>query len=216
MYRIIILLILLIPNLLSSQINNEDFGSWTRTDFSYGINKKISLNGRFELRTINNSSEIKQLFSELSTKIKFNSFLRGAFAYRTKNVNREYGNELQNRFHADFTFRYKTGDLTFIFRNRTQYNFIQSDINQFYERTRIKTAYKVNKKIKAFLYNELFFHLNNLSGPLYDKNRLGIGLEYKINRSLFLGLKYLRIKELNTYNPQIMNVIGLGITHKLN
>jgi len=216
MYRLIILLILLFPNLLSSQLNNEDFGSWIRTDFSYGVNKKVSFNGRFELRTINNTTELKQLFSEFSAKIKFNSFFRGSFAYRTKSVTKEYNNELQNRLHADFTFRYKVGDLTFLLRNRTQYNIIQNDINPFHERIRIKTAYKINKKIKAFLFNEFFFHLNSLSGPMHDKNRLGIGLEYKLNRSLFLGLKYLRIKELNTYNPQIMNVIGFGITHKLN
>jgi len=216
MYRLSLLLILLFPELASSQINNEDFGNWIRTDFSYGVNKKVSFNSRFELRTINNSTEIRQLFSEFSAKVKLNSFFRTAFAYRAKSVNEEYSNIFQNRFHADLTFRYKIGELTFLIRNRAQYNLIPNELNQFFERIRIKTAYKINKKIKAFLFNEFFFHINNLAGPKYDKNRLGIGIEYKLNRSLFLGIKYLRNKELNSYNPQIINVIGLGITHKLN
>ena len=97
-----------------------------------------------------------------------------------------------------------------------QYNLVSNKINSLYDRVRLKTAYKINKKIKAFLFDEFFFHLNNNEGPIYNKNRLGVGIEYKINRSLFLGIKYLRNKEFNVYNPQVMNVIGIGITHELN
>ena len=216
MYRLFFILILISPVFSAAQSNNEDFGNWIRTDFTYGINKKVALNSRFELRTINNSTEIRQLFSEFSAKIKINSFFRAAFAYRAKSVNAEYGNVFQNRFHSDFTFRYKTGDLTFLLRNRIQYNLVSNKINSLYDRVRLKTAYKINKKIKAFLFDEFFFHLNNNEGPIYNKNRLGVGIEYKINRSLFLGIKYLRNKEFNVYNPQVMNVIGIGITHELN
>ena len=216
MYRLIVFLILISPVFIVAQTNNEDFGNWIRTDFTYSINKKVALNSRFELRTINNSTEIRQLFSEFSAKIKINSFLRAAFAYRAKSVNAEYSNIFQNRFHTDFTFRYKFGDLSFLLRNRVQYNLNPNETNSFYDRVRLKTAFKINKKIKAFLFDELFFHMNNPGGPIYNKNRLGVGIEYKINRSLFLGLKYLRNRDLNVYNPQVMNVIGLGITHELN
>ena len=214
MKRFFFMLTFFLPIIVVSQINNEDFGNWIRTGFSYGINKKVALNSRFELRTINNSTEIKQLFSEFSAKVKINSFFRLAFAYRAKSVSEEYNNIFQNRLHTDFTFRYKFGYLSFLFRNRVQYNLNPNETNSFYDRVRFKTAFKINKKIKAFLFDELFFHMNNSSGPIYNNNRLGFGLEYKLNSSIFLGLKYLRNRELNVYNPQIMNVIGLGITHE--
>jgi hypothetical protein len=58
--------------------------------------------------------------------------------------------------------------------------------------------------------------LNNQEQNSYDKNRFGSGLEYKLNKSLALQLKYLRIKDVNTYNPQVLNIIGVAIDHRLN
>ena len=51
--------------------------------------------------------------------------------------------------------------------------------------------------------------INEARSQAEQKSKL-IGFKRLINRLM------IRNKELNSYNPQIINVIGLGITHKLN
>ena len=204
------------PNIPRFLVKDQDFGSWTKAELIYDASKKLDLSARYEIRTDENSANLKQMFSQLSAKLDINKNFKTSFAWRSKVVNKEYVNEIQNRFHIDLTYRLKLGDLLFYSRIRSQYCIITNDLNEFYERFRLKVAYKINKKIRPFVYDELYFSVNNPNGPLFNKNRFGVGLDYKINKSINLDLKYLRIKDVNVAYPQIMNVVGLGLTYKLN
>ncbi len=108
----------------------------------------MDLSARYEIRTDENSANLKQMFSQLSAKLDINKNFKTSFAWRSKVVNKEYVNEIQNRFHIDLTYRLKLGDLLFYSRIRSQYCIITNDLNEFYERFRLKVAYKINKKIR--------------------------------------------------------------------
>lgn len=211
--RKLILICFLIPTLFYSQ---EDFGTWMKISFDYKLNKKISFNSKSELRTEDNSRTRSQLYTQFSSKYKFNKKISINLAYRIKSLKKEYGEEIQSRFHSDINYRIKLDALSIFFRSRTQYNITYNSENEWYERTRLKLKYDLNKQLNCFVYNEFYFLLNNSENNSFNKNRLSTGIEYKISKYLSIQLKYLRIKDVNVVKPKTMNIIGASFAHRLN
>jgi hypothetical protein len=210
--RQIIALFLLLPVIGLTQVS-EDFGLWSKINLDYNLNKSTSINSKTELRTNANSSNINQLYTQISIDKKVNKKFYTSFAWRPRLLNKEYNYIFNNRFHNDLTYKEKIGDLSIYFRLRTQYNFNPIGLNDYYERTRIKLKYKFNKKISSYIYNEFYFLMNDASeNSSFNKNRFGVGLKHMINSKLNLQLKYLRIRDVNVENPILVNIIGVGIS----
>ena len=135
-----IVLLLLFPIVMFSQ---QDFGLWTKANFDYKFNKKLSLTSKTELRTEENARERSQFYSQLSGKYKLNKAINFSLAYRLKSLKRVYGEELQQRWHTDVNIRLmKSNDLSVFFRSRTQFGFAFNNENTFSERLRLKVKYK--------------------------------------------------------------------------
>ena len=210
--RNILAIYFLFPIIVFTQ-NNEDFGSWTKANFNYKLNKTTVIISKNEIRTNGNSSNINQFYSQIGLDKKINKKLSTSFAYRYRLLNKEYNLINNNRFQNDLTYKEKMGDFSLYFRLRTQYNFNPIGWNDFYERTRLKLKYKFNKKSSCYLYNEFYFLMNYVSNnPNFNKNRFGVGLKHNLNSNVNLQIKYLRISDLNVKNPLIMNILGIGIT----
>jgi len=196
--------------------SQDDFGIWSKASFQYKLNKKISFTSKSEIRTKENALRRNQLYTQLSGKYKINKSFSVVMAYRVKSLQREFGDEIQNRFHIDVTKRKKFDELSFYLRSRTQYNMARLDLNEWCERFRLKAKYDFSKKLNYFIYHEIYLLLNNREQNPYNKNRFGTGLEYNLNKSLSVELKYLRISDVNTSNPETLNIIGVTVNHQLN
>ncbi len=209
-----VFLLLISPCFVFSQEISQDFGTWTKIKSDFKINKKTSFTNKTELRTIDNSSQISQFYTQFSFNKKLNKKLSTSFAMRLRLLNKEYSYLLANRFHNDLTFRHNISDLYLYFRLRTQINFNLNSSNEFYERTRLKLKYKINKKIAFYTYQELYFLLSPSERYFYDKTRFGIGIQYEFNKKTDLEIKYLKINDINVENPSSLNVLGATVTIK--
>ena len=209
-----IFLLLISSCFVFSQDMSQDFGTWTKIKSDFKINKKTSFTNKTELRTLDNSSQISQFYTQFSFNKKLNKKLSTSFAMRIRLLNKEYSYLLANRFHNDLTFRHKISDLSLYFRLRTQINFNLNNSNEFYERTRLKLKYKINKKIAFYTYQELYFLLSPSEKYFYDKTRFGIGIQYELNKETDLEIKYLKINDINVENPSSLNVLGATVTIK--
>jgi len=209
-----IFLLLISSCFVFSQDMSQDFGTWTKIKSDFKINKKTSFTNKTELRTLDNSSQISQFYTQFSFNKKLNKKLSTSFAMRLRLLNKEYSYLLANRFHNDLTFRHKISDLSLYFRLRTQINFNLNNSNEFYERTRLKLKYKINKKIAFYTYQELYFLLSPSERYFYDKTRFGIGIQYELNKKTDLEIKYLKINDINVENPSSLNVLGATVTIK--
>jgi len=208
------ILLMLIPTIYLSQGSYQDFGTWTKINSDFKINKKTSLTNKIELRTIDNSKEINQIYSQFSFNRKLNKSLYTSIAWRFKLNNEEYSYVPSNRFHTDLTFQKKFSDFKFYIRFRTQYHIHPMKLNELFERTRFKLQYKINKKIKIYLYNEQYFSVNGNITNRYIKNRFGTGFKYEFNTKTNIEVKYLKIADVNVESPVSMNVIGLKISNQ--
>ena len=209
-----IFLLLISSCFVFSQDMSQDFGTWTKIKSDFKINKKTSFTNKTELRTLDNSSQISQFYTQFSFNKKLNEKLSTSFAMRIRLLNKEYSYLLANRFHNDLTFKHKISDLYIYFRLRTQINFNLNNSNEFYERTRLKLKYKINKKIAFYTYQELYFLLSPSERYFYDKTRFGIGIQYELNKKTDLEIKYLKINDINVENPSSLNVLGATVTIK--
>jgi len=209
-----IFLLLISPCFVFSQDMGQDFGTWTKINSDFKINKKTSFTNKTELRTLDNSSQISQFYTQFSLNKKLNKKLSTSFAWRLRLLNKEYSYLLTNRFHNDLTFKHEISDLSFYFRLRTQINFSSNSTNEFYERTRVKLKYKINKKIAFYAYQELYFLLSPSERYFYDKTRFGTGIQYELNKKTELEIKYLKINDINLENPSSLNILGANLKLK--
>ena len=209
-----IFLLLISPCFVFSQHMSQDFGTWTKINSDFKINKKTSFTNKTEVRTLDNSSQISQFYSQFSLNKKLNKKLSSSFAWRLRLLNKEYSYLLTNRFHNDLTFKHEISDLSFYFRLRTQINFSSNSTNEFYERTRVKLKYKINKKIAFYAYQELYFLLSPSERYFYDKTRFGTGIQYELNKKTELEIKYLKINDINLENPSSLNILGANLKLK--
>ena len=209
-----LILLALIPTVFLSQGNYQDFGTWTKINSEFKINKKTSFTNKLELRTFDNSRQINQFYSQFSFQRKLNKKLCTSFAWRLRFANEEYSYNLSNRFHNDLTYQKKYSDFKIYLRLRSQFHIYPFKSNELFERTRLKVQYKISKKIKIYLYNEQYFLMNRNVTNNYKKNRLGTGIKYELNKKTCLELKYLKIVDINVEYPISFNVIGFKVRNQ--
>ena len=65
-----LILFIIIPIINLSQGNHQDFGTWTKINSDFKINKKTSFTNKIELRTFDNSRQINQIYSQFSFQRK--------------------------------------------------------------------------------------------------------------------------------------------------
>ena len=209
-----LILFTLIPTIYLSQGNYQDFGTWTKINSDFKINKKTSFTNKIELRTFDNSRQINQIYSQFSFQRKLNKKLQTSFAWRLRFDNEEYSYNTSNRFHNDITYQKKYSDFKIYLRLRSQFHIYPIKLNELFERTRIKVQYKINKKIKIYLYNEQYFLMNRNVTNKHKKNRFGTGIKYELNKKTNLELKYLKIVDINVESPISFNIVGFKIRNK--
>ena len=79
-----IFLLLISPCFVFSQDMSQDFGTWTKIKSDFKINKKTSFINKTELRTLDNSSQISQFYTQISLNKKLNKKLSTSFG--SKNI----------------------------------------------------------------------------------------------------------------------------------
>ncbi len=190
---------------------NHDFGIWLGGDFSKKINKKITLDGSLALRTDDNSTNVRQFFYELGGSYKITKELRTKFKYRNRFGFDYTGRTINNRFIWDVSYKFKFEEFGLQIRNRLQKNFAQEGRNKVMERVRLKADFKLQKGLKGFVYNEVFYDLNSNQGVRFDSNRWGLGMKYKINKDLEITLAYLQQRDFSSKMPSTFNAVNLEI-----
>lgn len=207
----IVCILVFIPFFASAQFGNQDFGIWGGFSASTKLTDEIKVSGDFQMRTNDNAARLNQYFLDFGVKYKVNKHFSAGLNWRPRMKNERTYYDFQNRLYLDLVGKLKFGDVAFYLRSRTQSTLIPNDESSAFERVRLKAVFKLDKGLKAFIQDEVFFNINNRVNSTYTKNRFGIGVTYKVSDAIDVGLKYLRINEVNTYYPLKMNVMAFKI-----
>lgn len=200
----------------------RDLETWTSAGYELKINKKLSFDISEQLRLLHNSSQLEQFFTEIGGAYKpFKGFEVGA-SYRFIAEKKSSGLSLQNRWSFDAGYGIDIQRLSAQFRVRYQ---TKSDIksenpedpNISHLRFRLKLDYNIkNWKFDPYVTSEFWRAVGSSSDQNFDKLRITMGTDYKLNNNKF-GLFYGLERDLNKSYPKTTYLVGLSyqFKHKL-
>jgi predicted porin len=197
----------------------EDFESWTSIGLRYDPTEKITLELQEQIRLNEDSSTLRQYFTQMNVSYDLTkSFqISGAYRWITAKENKEdvSYDAKANRYHVGISYKHDVNRINFSYRLRYQnksFEDTNSPDNQFL-RFRTKVKYNIkNWKLDPIASAELF----NEVGGEPSKYRLTLATDYRIKKIGRIKVFFHYIKQLNKPLPKSTSVIGLSFIHKLN
>jgi len=195
-------------------LNAQDTELWTSAEARYKLNKELRVDFTNGLRLNQNISEFKSDLMELGLRYRIVKGLtvRGAYRYVINPANRKN----RQRLSAALFYKKKVSEITFALRSKYQYDFRYS-LDQGSSLIRNKLSAKYSNKqfpLSPVVFGEVFHPIREIS--IINEWRLGAGLEYAIDSSKSIGLKYFFNSRQSGDAQSERGVIGLGFEWNLN
>jgi predicted porin len=187
----------------------DDFGIWLGSDVSYELVDDFDVSGSMGLRTNDNSTHIRQFFFQLGGSYKITKGFKTGLSYRARSINDYDDKALYHRLIWDVSYKYKLEKASFQIRNRMQRT--SGLTPNVYDRVRLKAKFEMDKDLEGFVFTEFFYKLNDSYNRYYQKQRWGIGMEYKVNKEVKVALQYIRQNDLVGAYRVKMNIFDLGV-----
>ena len=167
-------------------------------------------------------SEIDKYFTQLGTDYKITKNFKVGTAARyiseNDNTGSVQGYENYFRFQFDATYDHKVNDFSFVYRVRYQNKneLGEDDYANQYLRFKASIGYNIhNWKLDPEFSAEIFNHIEKGEVDGFNKYRLTIGTTYNMKKYGEIKLYYRYRKQMNTINPKITNIVGLGYTYTI-
>ena len=192
----------------------SDFSTWTRTGIQADLGSKIELEGTEGLRLNNNSSQLDEIYTELSLGYSPWKFLELGGNYRfIHNRKADGSSENLNRFDIDLKLKSEIKRFGFEYRFRWE-NYPtfanENPDHEFFLRHKLGGKYDIRKcKITPYFSAELFHKFRDSKPDELRKLRYSAGASYKLNKyhRFMLLLRYQN--EINVNEPDKNFILNL-------
>ena len=226
MKNIFICFLFVICQLFTSNCFAQDYpdaGSWNTLNIEKGINSKLTVLFTEELRLKENFSRLNLFYTNLGLEYKLIKNFKAALVYRCiDKFQNDNTFSYRHRLMLDLTCKYKFGNVTVSYRNRTQveerdiYSSDQGRNSEWYSRNKFASKYDPGKRYVPFASVEFRYQIhdprNIESDKTWHRDRYVLGAEYKINNKNTFAVYYLIQREYNVLSPQNLYIIGLEYT----
>lgn len=210
----------------------KDFGAWIGGDLRMPLSKKLDVGLQLESRFENNVSTVDQSFISPYLKFDLHKHIGVGVAYRFSNRPNGglFGGETYHRIGFDVNFKLGGINLSsspnksdFSARLRFTHGTDEGDLNKDYLRARFKFKHQLRDiKLTPYVSAEFFLHFNDqlsytatevVSRHRFNKYRINIGMEYKVNKRHELNLFY--IIQPSIESPNTRFILGLGYKYSI-
>lgn len=202
-------------------IEVRDFETWTSGQVKLNIYDEWSVGLEGQMRLDENSTELKNFFTELSTRVKFSKHIDIGLAFRYTNRNDNeglvQGNEHFARFHIDGSYKHKIKRFDFEYRlrnsnsNEIGISKVEGDTPVRYWRLKTAVGYNIRKwkldpEFSAEIFNKrIKYGISNG----FDQYRLTIGTSYKTKNFGKIGVAYRLQQEISSSYPSTQYIVQL-------
>lgn len=208
---------------VSAQSDYEDDAAlWLNLYFEKKLVDNVDAHLEFKNRFINNVSDygLGALYGGISYSV--NKYIKTEAEYgwgKTRNLNGTYAN--RHRGNVSLTFKKKFGALAISYRNMVQlrmrdiYTSENGTVPVYMNRSKLTLKYEINKRMTAYVYEEIYLPFNQTRNKGLDRSRSAGGLEYNLTKKITLEGYFLLQHELNAFNKTNRDFIyGLTYSHK--
>jgi len=195
---------------------NSDAGTWVAFAVSKEINDKIEVKIVEEMRTTYNYM-FSELNSDLCADYEITSDLSFGVGYRFSNeYDPESGFEKAHRNTFDLGYEFKLGNFDIGYRLRYQLSYNKYEPNKNLIRNKAEVQYAfMGTPYRIGASSELYNEIDAYGFHFPSKLRMSGGVKYYITSKLVSELYYLYQKQVLVANPEIMHVLGLQLSYKL-
>lgn len=205
---------------MKGQVN--DAGLWASANLSKKISSDFRLTLTEEVRLFENFSEVGAFLTEIGGEYRLSKSFDVGVGYRFTNK-KQLDDTYSKRHRYFFSVDYKRKDKRITTGVRVKYLSQYSDIYSSedgsvpknYLRSKLGFKYDTNKKYTPFITGEMFFHVNNPEGWLFDNYRISAGIEYDLTKRSQVEIRYLINKEIQVYDPWTLYVFAISWNYKL-
>jgi Protein of unknown function (DUF2490) len=209
--------ILLVHGYLRAQETGEDkLGTWLTYFGNHIVGEKVSLYNELELNHYEIASNFNQFWAILGANYHINEHAVITIGYGYFNFDNTYSevpgeiNTYEHRLFEQYLHGYNLGKLSIQNRYRIEHRFMHPPDSSF---TRQRIRYRV--QLSHPLYENWFLNVTdevffNLDEPVFDQNRLFVGLGYHLNKNISIQTGYLKLHFTGRSNERIQFMLNIN------
>lgn len=199
-----------------------DFATWSKVKAGGELVKKLELSVEQQVRLDENSTRVKESFTEVGIKYDLPKGFDVAAAYRLGFEPEQAGGlETVHRYNIDLSYSEKLWKIKAKLRSRFQHSPNASLFNERLEpnedpiivRFKLSVSYDDIKKWTPGLEYEVFVNTKALEGNLVNKFRYRAFLEYKISKRHEVGAFYMLQTAYGNGLPNFDSILGINYAY---
>lgn len=201
---------------------NNDFRMRLTASTEVDFNNKLSGSMEYEHRFDQFLTTFDKAFLEPSISYDLVKDIRVGAAYRIildQNTVRQ--KELEQRISAYVRYKLKFDDFELSLKSSIQYGFDELSNPSFrynqnlISRNSFELEYNwFGTKATPFIGGEIFYHINNPNGGIFNQSRIKLGCAYKTSGNSKFQAFYMFENEFNVANPVNANIVGIAYAYK--
>ena len=205
---LITLLLFTIP-LSSQDLNENDWGSWVVLYGTNKISKSFNIITEFRLHNYEVFKDLDNRFirTGLNYQIDPGVSVTAGYIYQYSETN-DNTSVSENRAYEEITLKNKIRKLSIAHRYRIEHRWINKNGNTDFSnrmRYRLMFSYPLFDKFYGKFFDEVFI---NLQEPIFNQNRLHLGLGYAFDPHLKLEIGYLK----NHFSSTNYDILRIGVS----
>lgn len=189
----------------------QDFQTWSSISFQKSFAKKVSADVQQQLRLNENSTKLRQTFTDAG--IKYEAMKNVSISGNYRLIFRPHA--IDHRVYADIDYSWKKKKLAITPRARLQHDFVDGFNDNNYLRGKLTLEYRITKKWKPFIAGELFYRIFYYRGNKFDEYRLNAGTNFNLNKRNSFKISYLMQQEFNVNARNQNHILAIGYEYDL-
>ena len=202
--------------------------TWLAGNLSLKVNKHWEFNLENQTRYSINDIDFDRNFTEFQIQEKVNDQFNRGISYRYIVKNHDFENIFQNykrynyfisqnfivgsnsRFNLKYKFQYQ--------RRRESFSNTNKFIGELRKFWRFKTIFSYNLKnwkLDPKLGIEFFLRGNNYPADQFNKYRISLGTQKRINKKQSISFKYMFEKQYKSWNSDVFHIIAIKYNYRL-
>ena len=192
----------------------KDAQLWFRLDVERKLTDRLEGSLTQEFRLDENFQQTRAVLTRADLTYELNDFVRLYTQYR---FSLRPNNDIlfRHRIAGGVKLKYSIKPINLSFRSGVQREYERLELPESYWRNKFQIKYSRKKQPwRPFAFTEWFYNFS-YDGYRFDKYRIGIGTDYRLNKRQQLTVRYFYQRIFNAPSPRLAHIFQIRYAHRL-